>query len=71
MGDNQIYPMLHRLELAGLVVSEWQPQEGKPARKVYSLTAGGLSQLETHRKEWNRYVATFSSLIGAREIPNV
>lgn len=71
LGDNQIYPTLHRLELAGLVESEWQPQEGKPARKVYSLTANGVAQLENHRKEWNRYVATFSALIGSREVPNV
>jgi PadR family transcriptional regulator len=67
LGDNQIYPILHRLELEGLVRAEWQTQEGKPARKVYALTQEGGSRLETHRREWDRYVATFSALIASKE----
>lgn len=64
MGDNQIYPTLHRLEHDGLVVAEWQPQVGKPSRKVYSLTASGTERLEHHRKEWGRYASSFSAVIG-------
>lgn len=64
MGDNQIYPTLHRLESDGLVIAEWQPQVGKPARKVYALTEAGESRLRQLRKEWERYAANFSSVIG-------
>src|ERR1700722_3452540 len=71
LGDNQIYPLLHRLELAGLVEAEWQPQEGKPARKVYALTGSGHARLADHQKDWGRYAAVFSSLIGQKEVPNV
>jgi len=64
MGDNQIYPTLHRLEAEGLVVAEWQQQLGKPSRKVYSLTGSGRARLEQLRKEWERYAASFIAVIG-------
>jgi DNA-binding PadR family transcriptional regulator len=36
-----IYPALARLEDEGLVTSRVEPQDGKPARKVYSITDAG------------------------------
>lgn len=36
-----IYPALARLEDEGLVTSRTEQQEGKPARKVYSITEAG------------------------------
>jgi len=36
-----IYPALAKLEDEGLVSSRVEPQEGKPARKVYSITDAG------------------------------
>jgi PadR family transcriptional regulator, regulatory protein AphA len=42
--QSQIYRELHALETSGQVVVEVVPQEGKPARKVYSLTADGRSE---------------------------
>lgn len=36
-----IYPALARLEDDGLVTSRTVPQDGKPARKVYSITQAG------------------------------
>lgn len=36
-----IYPALAKLEEEGLVTSRTQPQEGKPAKKVYSITEAG------------------------------
>lgn len=36
-----IYPALARLEEDGLVVSRVEQQDGKPARKVYSITSAG------------------------------
>lgn len=64
LGDNQIYPTLHRLEADGLVAAEWQPQVGKPARKVYALTAEGIAKLGDLRREWDRYAAGITALIG-------
>jgi PadR family transcriptional regulator AphA len=43
--QSQIYRELHALEKAGHVALEVVPQDGKPARKVYSLTAAGRAEL--------------------------
>lgn len=40
-----IYPALARLESEGLVTVREEPQAGKPARKVYSITAAGREEL--------------------------
>ncbi|MEP3049308.1 MAG: helix-turn-helix transcriptional regulator [Roseibium sp.] len=39
-----IYPALARLESDGLVTVREEPQAGKPARKVYSITDAGRTQ---------------------------
>jgi PadR family transcriptional regulator, regulatory protein AphA len=44
--QSQIYRELHALEGAGLIRVEIVPQDGKPARKVYLLTAQGRTELE-------------------------
>lgn len=40
-----LYPLLSRLEAAGLVTSEWEerafPDDGRPRRRLYRLTQGG------------------------------
>lgn len=43
--NNQIYGSLIKLHQEGLVVIEVQQQEKRPARKVYTITEGGLSEL--------------------------
>src|SRR3954454_22802155 len=54
-GDAQLYPVLHQLERNAFVEARWEPQEGKPPRKIYHLTAGGRSALATHRQKWDRF----------------
>ncbi|WP_299814588.1 PadR family transcriptional regulator [uncultured Roseibium sp.] len=39
-----IYPALARLESEGLVTVREEPQAGKPARKVYSITEAGRAE---------------------------
>lgn len=43
-----LYRTLRQLEANGMVVSEWETDQGGPARRVYSLTAAG----EQHLEEW-------------------
>jgi PadR family transcriptional regulator, regulatory protein AphA len=43
--QSQIYRELHALERDRLVEVEVVPQEGKPPRKVYALTASGRAEL--------------------------
>lgn len=45
-----VYPVLRRLEQAGLVVSKWEDEdtarkEQRPARKCYKLTSAGRASL--------------------------
>jgi len=42
---SQIYPELNRLEKEQLVESTLVPQEGKPDKKIYSITGKGLDEL--------------------------
>jgi len=48
---SQIYPTLKRLESRGLITSHRVPQEGKPEKKVYSITEAGRSTLEAWLRE--------------------
>jgi len=45
-----VYPILRRLEAAGLVKSRWEPvtiarDEGRPPRRYYQLTGAGAEAL--------------------------
>lgn len=44
-GLNQIYPTLKALEEAGSVRARTKPQEGRPDRRVYRITADGRAEL--------------------------
>jgi PadR family transcriptional regulator, regulatory protein PadR len=63
VNEGQLYPLLHRLENDGLVVAEWVPQEGKPPRKVYALTARGRGALDARRESWKRFSRAVDGLL--------
>jgi len=50
-----LYPALHRLEHRGLISAVWGPSENNRKAKFYSLTISGRKQLETERKNWERF----------------
>ena len=50
-----LYPALHRLEARGLISAVWKPSENNRKAKFYGLTTRGRKQLETQRKEWERF----------------
>jgi PadR family transcriptional regulator PadR len=50
--DNMLYPVLHRLESDGLVVSRWKVSDGGRLRKYYRLTDKGRAELEVERGQW-------------------
>lgn len=53
VADGTIYPLLHRLERAGLVGSDWrtETENGRP-RKYYTLTPSGRAELDLMLDEW-------------------
>jgi PadR family transcriptional regulator PadR len=50
--DGMLYPVLHRLEKEGLVISQWKISEEGRYRKYYSLTGLGRKELATERRQW-------------------
>ncbi len=50
--DGMLYPVLHRLEKEGLIVSQWKmSEEGRP-RRYYNITPEGLTALDTEMSMW-------------------
>jgi DNA-binding PadR family transcriptional regulator len=50
--DGMLYPVLHRLEGASFVESEWRRSESGRRRKYYRLTALGRDELNRQREQW-------------------
>jgi transcriptional regulator len=50
-----LYPALHRLEARGLISAVWGPSENNRKAKFYGLTTRGRKQLQTQRKQWERF----------------
>ena len=50
--DGMLYPVLHRLERAGLVASRWEKADTGRRRKYYRVTAAGREQLADERRQW-------------------
>jgi DNA-binding PadR family transcriptional regulator len=70
VGEAKLYPCLHKLEELGCVASEWVPQEGKPARKVYTLTPKGAGVLVDKVHGWQRFAAGVAAVLSAKEKSN-
>ena len=61
--EGTIYPVLYRLENAGLIVSRWEALERGVPRKYYQLTAEGTSRLQTLISDWNEFTAAVNGVI--------
>lgn len=58
-----LYPLLGRLEQAGLVTVEWRPGEGGPGRKYYRLTDDGRQRLTDRASGWLRFTDLTRTLV--------
>jgi PadR family transcriptional regulator PadR len=61
--EGTIYPALHRLEQAGLLVSRWVTAESGRRRRVYSLTRRGERALAERRAVWQQFSAAIGGLL--------
>src|SRR5271169_494753 len=50
--EGALYPALHRLELRGLLASEWGTSENNRRAKFYELTDAGRKQLADDTAHW-------------------
>ncbi len=52
--EGALYPALHRLEVRGLLASEWGVSDNNRRAKYYHLTPAGRKQLAAESSEWRR-----------------
>jgi DNA-binding PadR family transcriptional regulator len=62
--DGMLYPVLHRLENEGLIVSRWKQSETGRDRKYYRLSPRGTTALGEERRKWMVVHETLGRLWG-------
>lgn len=61
--EGALYPALHRLELKGLLKSEWGTSENNRRAKYYALTAAGRKYLAEEKEHWGRMTAAIARVL--------
>jgi PadR family transcriptional regulator PadR len=61
--EGALYPALHRLELRGLLASEWGLSENNRRAKYYKLTAAGRKQLMEETAHWGRMTSAIARIL--------
>ena len=63
--EGALYPALHRLELRGLLSSEWGVSENNRRAKYYSLTPAGQKRLADETEQWDRLSTAIAKVMYA------
>ena len=61
--EGALYQSLHRLELRGLLSSEWGLSDNKRRAKFYRLTRAGRQQLASHTAAWVDFSAAVNRVL--------
>lgn len=61
--EGTLYPILHKLEEKGWIISYWDETGGKK-RKYYSITKDGKKQLKSKKEEWQIFSTSMNKIIG-------
>jgi PadR family transcriptional regulator PadR len=64
-----LYPLLNRLETAGLVTAQWRAGDGGPGRKYYLLTDDGRQELQDTAIQWSHFTEVTGAMIAERQNP--
>jgi PadR family transcriptional regulator PadR len=62
-----LYPLLGRLEQAGLVSVQWRAGDGGPGRKYLALTEAGRVERRAQTAAWVQFAALTSDVVSATE----
>jgi transcriptional regulator len=63
--EGALYPALHRLELRGLLSSEWGLSDNNRRAKFYTLTTAGHRYLTSETDSWARLAAAVTQVLNA------
>jgi transcriptional regulator len=61
--EGALYPALHRLEVRGLLASEWGASDNNRRAKFYRVTAAGRRQLAHEASYWARMSAGIARIM--------
>lgn len=61
--EGTLYPVLYRLENAGLMTPEWETLERGVPRKYYRITEAGSARLQELIREWQGFTAAVNRLL--------
>ena len=66
--EGTLYPVLYRLEEAGLVMAAWEDDSSDrrgPRRRIYRLNQKGANDLARRRADWDHFVSIVGGILGA------
>jgi len=61
--EGALYPALHRLEVRGLLRSEWGTSDNNRRAKFYRLTAVGRRELDNEAEYWTRIASAVTRVM--------
>ena len=61
--EGALYPALHRLELRGLLASEWGTSDNNRRAKYYRLTGAGRKKLAAESEHWSRMTSAIALIM--------
>jgi len=61
--EGALYPALHRLEVRGLLRSEWGTSDNNRRAKFYRLTALGRRELDNEAEYWTRIASAVTRVM--------
>jgi PadR family transcriptional regulator, regulatory protein PadR len=61
--EGALYPALHRLEVRGLLTSEWGSSDNNRRAKFYRLTASGRRALDDEADYWTRLASAVTRVM--------
>lgn len=64
--EGTLYPVLYRLEDAGLIAAEWDPPARGVPRKYYKITAKGKKRLEELTESWRAWVRVVNEVLESK-----
>jgi len=70
LAEGTVYPVLHRLEVAGYLGSEWGEVGGR-RRRSYRLTRAGAARLEHQRASWQLFSTSVNTVVRRKPWPSI
>ena len=61
--EGTLYPVLHRLERAGLILGRWQTIPSGRRRKYYHITDKGLAVVLERKGQWQDFLTAMDLII--------